>query len=212
MGTWLKNIFSRLLSNGFLLLLIIAALYILYLRECKRPDPCPGPGYILLSQSTWDSIQALANKPAKRDTIYIKGEPVYVPTTPDNPNPQPEPEPQDNTINNYSDTLIKKDINVIYNYRIKGSLLNRSWSYTPIITRITDSIPYPVIIKEPYPVKTPVNGLFLYGSTGGNSSAFIFGGGLDFITKKQTEIGYQYQRFGNENFHSIKLGINLFKK
>jgi opacity protein-like surface antigen len=212
MKTWLKELLTKILSNGFLTLLIVAIFYILYLRECKRPDPCPPKGNVLITQGTWDSIQALANKPAKRDTVYIKGDVIYVPTTPENPPPQPQPDPVDTTLNNYSDTLFKKDIDVIYNFQVKGTLNSRSWSYRPIITRITDSIPYPVIIKEPYPVKTPVRGLFLYGSTGGNSTAFLFGAGLDFITKKNTELGYQYQRFGNQNFHSVKLGIKLFSK
>jgi hypothetical protein len=57
----------------------------------------------------------------------------------------------------------------------------------------------------------PQNGFYLYGIAGGNDKSFLFGGGLDFITKKNTEIGYMYQRFGTDNFHSIKVGIKLFR-
>jgi hypothetical protein len=46
----------------------------------------------------------------------------------------------------------------------------------------------------------------------GNANAFIFGGGLDFITKKNTELGYMYQRLGSDGFHSVKLGVKLFDK
>ena len=209
MKKWLKQLLTKVLSNGFLVLLIVAVFYILYFRECKRSPECPPKGQMLLSQQTWDSIQALANKPAKHDTIWIKGDVVYVPTTPNNPTPLPKPESKDSTINNYSDTLFKKDIDVVYNFSVAGTLKTRSWSYRPIITRITDSIPYPVIIKEPYPVKTPQNGLYAYVIAGGNNSAFIFGGGLDFITKKDTEIGYLYQRFGKQSYHSVKLGWKI---
>lgn len=212
MKTWITDLLKKVLSNGFLVLLIVAIFYIIYLRECKRVPVCPPEGKVLIEQSAWDSIQELANKPPKRDTIYIKGDVVYVPTTPDDPPPQPQPDPVDST-NNYSDSLIKKDINVYYDFKVKGTLIDRSWRYTPIITQITDSIPYPVYIKgDPYEVKISQRGLYVYGSAGGNSNAFLFGGGLDYITKKNTELGYLYQRFGNDNFHSVKLGVKLFNK
>jgi hypothetical protein len=212
MKTWITDLLKKILSNGFLLLLIISVLYILYLRECKRPEPCPGKDEILVPLSVWNKIQELANKPAKHDTIWIKGDIVYVPTTPNNPLPLPKPEPKDSTINNYSDSLVNKEIDVHYDFKVNGTLIFRSWSYRPIIERITDSVPYPVVVDNSYPVKTPQNGLYISGIAGGNKSSFIFGGGLDYITKKETEIGYMYQRFGNEGFHLVKFGGKLFKK
>jgi len=213
MKEWLKQLLTKILGNGFLILLIIAVFYILYLRECKRPAPCPAEDEKIVKKSDWQSMIDLANKPAKHDTIWIKGDIVYVPTAPNNPLPQPKPEPKDTTINNYSDTLFKKDINVVYNYTVQGILKTRSWDYRPIIERITDSIPYPVYVQgDPYEIKVSQRGLYVYGIAGGNANAFLFGGGLDYITKKSTELGYMYQRFGNDNIHSIKVGIKLFKK
>jgi hypothetical protein len=208
----MKEFWTRLISNGALLLLIIAVLYIIFLRECKKPEPCPAKDEIIIKKIDWQSMIDIANKPAKHDTVWVKGDIVYVPTTPDNPLPQPKPELKDST-NTYADSLVNKEIYVHYDFKVKGTLLSRDWNYRPVIERITDSIPYPVYVKgDPYEVKVSQRGLYIYGSAGGNDKAFLFGGGLDFITKKDTELGYLYQRFGNQNFHNIKVGVKLFNK
>jgi hypothetical protein len=198
-----------LFKNGLIVLLIIAALYIIFLRECKKPieAPCPPVNKVLVDKTVWDSVCALSNKPAivTRETIRIVNDPVHVPTSPSNPLPKPNTTNADST-RTYIDSLVKKDINVHYNFKVKGILLDRSWDYTPVITRIkVDSLVYvPKIVDRPFPVVK--NGLFVYGTVGGNKTAFIFGGGGDWITKKETLIGYEYQRYGNIGFHSVKLG------
>jgi len=197
-------------KNGVIILLIIAVLYIIFLRECKRHDPCPADNEIIVTRDVCNKIQVLANKPAIThiDTVYIKGEPIYV----SKPIPVPIVDPRDTTINIYHDTLLKKDIDVVYTSKIRGILLNRKWSYNPIVTEIlrVDSIYVPKRIDNP--VEVPVCGLFAYGMAGGNANSFLFGGGIDLITKKSTMIGYQYQRFGPDNIHSVKVGIKLFNK
>jgi len=197
-------------KSGVLILLIIGTVYILYLRECKRPLPCPAEDEVIIKTSVWDSVQALANKlPEVRiDTIIIKGDIVYLPAE---PLPPPTPEPKDSSINVYADSLVTKDIDVHYNFKVKGTLLDREWRYSPITTVIRiDSIIYvPKLVKVPVPVIQVKNSLFMYGVAGGNKSAFLFGGGLDFITKKETMIGYQFQRFGDINFHSVRLGAKI---
>ena len=201
-------------KSGVLILLIIGVLYIIFLRECEHPLPCPPKGQVLVPQSTWDSIKALANKPpiVRIDTIKVKGDVIYVPVT---PLPPAKPEPKDSTINNYADSLVNDSIDVHYDFKVQGTLISRAWRFSPIIYRIRrDSIIYvPNIIKEPYPVEKAANGLFIYGIGGGNKGSFLVGGGLDFITYKETEVGYMYQRFGNESFHSIKIGSKIrFKR
>jgi hypothetical protein len=126
-------------KSGVLILLIIAVLYIIFLRECKKPLPCPAKDEVLIKKADWQSMIDAANKPAKRDTIWIKGDVIYVPTTPDDPLPQPELKDSTNV---YADSLVKKDVHVYYNFEVKGTLLSREWSYRPIIERIIDSIPY----------------------------------------------------------------------
>lgn len=198
-------------KSGVLILLIIGVLYIIFLRECKHTT-CPPEGQVLIAQSTWDSIQALANKPPTivRDTVWLKGDIIYLPSE---PLPPAQPDPKDTTIHHYEDSLVRKDINVKINYTIKGRLLDRLWQYTPIVTKILEvrTVYIPKIIKDPYPI--PKNGLYLYGIGGGNKDTFLFGAGADLITKKETELGYMYQRYGNEGFHSIKIGTKLrFKR
>lgn len=153
-----------------------------------------------------------ANKPPTIHIDTITGPTVYVSTGDNNPPPDPEPDPIDTTATNYSDSLVKKDIHVHYDFKVRGILLDRSWSYNPIKIHEIDSIPYPVYVKgDPYEVLVVKNALYVYGIVGGNSKTFIPGIGADFITKKNTEFGYLYQRYGNENFHSVKVGIKLFK-
>jgi hypothetical protein len=204
---------KNFLSNGALILLAIAVLYIIFLRECKKPEPCPAEGEMIISIDAWKKIQELVNaKPTIHiDTLYITGPTVYVPGK---PLPNADPDDQDTTINSYSDSLIQKDINAWYRFKVHGTLIERQWAYKPIITSIheIDSIPYPVYVTEVKELLIPQRGLYLYGIGGGNANTFIFGGGLDYITKKNTEIGYLFQRYGTENFHSVKLGIKLFNK
>ena len=200
-------------KSGVLILLIIGTLYILFLRECKRPLPCPAEDEMIIKLAVWDSILAIADIPpiVKRDTIYIKGDTEYV----EPPLPDPIPDLTDEEINSYQDSIVNKEIDVHYNFEVKGILLNRKWEYKPIQTEIkVDSIVYiPKLVNTIEYVETASNGLYLSGMAGGNKSAFLFGGGLDLITKKETLIGYQFQRFGDLNFHSIRLGakIKLFK-
>jgi len=211
----LKELVKKVLGNGLLILLIVAVLYILFLRECKHSAPCPAENEIIIKQSTWDSLQALANKPPE---IKIDTQWITKPTV--TPDPQPSiPEPTIDElwpeasipVYDYADSLVNKEINVWVNYKVRGELLAREWRYKPITTEISiDSIIY-----KPYPVKVDKlvtvskNGLYAYGIAGGNESAFIYGGGLDLITKKETMIGYQFQRFGTDNFHSVRLGIKI---
>jgi hypothetical protein len=200
-------------KNGIVVLLVIAVLYIIFLRECKKSPPCPADDEMIVKKSDWKSMINAANKPAIIHIDTVKGETIYVPTDPDNPPPQPEPELLDSTINNYSDSLVKPDVHVHYDFKVKGTLEWREWNYKPITIKETDSIPYPVYVKgDPYEVKISERGLYIHGTAGGNGNSFLWGGGLDLITKKNTELGYLYQRFGKENFHSFKLGIKLFKK
>jgi hypothetical protein len=210
----MKELFTKFLSSGLSILLVISLLYIIFLRECKKPEPCPAEGEILVPLTVWNKIQELANKPAEVhiDTVW-KERPVV------EPDPQPPlPDPQttiDTTIVIYQDSLINKEINVWVDYTIKGLLLDRKWRYKPISSTIRiDSIIYvPRIVEIEKLVKMPQNGLYPYITWGGNITGIAVGGGLDWITVHNTIIGYQYQRFDNLNIHSVKFGMKLvFKK
>jgi hypothetical protein len=176
------------------------------LRDCSKAD-CPGKGNVIISKAVWDSIQKIADLPPKIhiDTVKIKGDVVYV----HSPIPKPEPGPDSAKIKIYKDSLVNKDINVWATLKVKGDLIDREWKYTPIKTEVIKEITtyVPKIVNNE--VKVPQRGLYINGSVGGNANAFIFGAGADLITKKNTEFGYFYQRYGSVNFHSIKMGIKL---
>jgi hypothetical protein len=112
-------------------------------------------------------------------------------------------------INVYKDSLINAEINVSVRDSVKGVLLARSWEYKPIVTKITETktVFVPQIVNNDVPVSQ--NGVYLYGLIGGNSSMFAPGVGVDFITKKNTEIGGVYQRYNGTNVFSVKLGFKL---
>lgn len=194
-------------KGGIIVLLIIGALYIIFLRECKSSKPCIADNEMIIKKSVWDSIQKLANKPAevRIDTVRIVlPARVIVKTV-----PIPIQDLKDTTINNYKDSLVNEDIRVWFDCSVKGKILTTGWLYEPVVTTITkETIKYvPKIVDNP--INMPKNGLYLYVTGGVNSSNVILGGGIDFITKKDTEIGYLYQRYGTMNFHSLKLGFKL---
>jgi len=195
-------------KNGIVVLLVIAVLYIIFLRECKRTD-CPPKGQVLISQQAWDSIKALANKPpvVTIDTVWLE-KPTVTPK-PQPPIPTPQPSTQDTTINMYQDSLINKEINVWSDLWVRGTLIDRKWRYSPITVEIRrDSIIYvPKIVDNPILVQR--SAMYVYGLAGGNEASFLFGGGLDYITKKGTEFGGMYQTFGSNNFYSVKVGVKI---
>lgn len=197
-------------KSGVLILLVIGILYIVFLRECKSPPPCPAEDEIIVKKVDWQSMIDAANKPpvVRIETTYIEKPPIVI-----HP-PLPDPVPIDSGINTYQDSLVNKEIKVWYDLTVKGTLMDRTWRYIPLTTVVTiDSLiymPYPVEVEKL--VKQPQNGFYVYGVAGGNANSFLFGGGLDYITKKNTELGYMYQRFGTDNFHSFKLGVRLFNK
>ena len=205
----MKEFWQKLIGNGAIVLLIISVLYILFLRECKKPPPCPAEDEKIVKKKDWQSMIDAANKPPiiHIDTVYQKGKTIVINT------PLPPSDPNDTITFTYSDSLVQKDVDVHYDFRSEGKLLERKWSYKPIQTIIheIDSIPYAVPVEIQTVIKVPQNGLYGYGIAGGNGKSFLWGGGLDYITKKNTEIGYLYQRYGTENFHSVKLGMTLFK-
>jgi hypothetical protein len=199
---------KQLLNNGLIILLIIAGGYILFLRECKTTKPIV-PDEIIIKKAVWDSIQGIANKPPiiRADTAQTTGSKTYAQAR-----PLPKPIANKNTtINTYKDSLINPEINVWLNDKVKGVLLDRKWEYKPIVKQITiEKIVFVPQIVDNF-VSIPKNGIFVYGVMGGNKNMFFPGAGLDFITKKNTIIGGVYQRYGNDNIFSIKLGIKLGK-
>ncbi len=193
-------------KNGIVVLLVIAGLYIIFLRECKH-ETCPPKGQVLVNKSVWDSIQALANKPPviRVDTVKI----VEPQKHENHAKLEGVVNKKDTSVTTYQDSLKYDDIDVNIEVNVKGRLMGVNWWYRPIKYRIDSTIIkyVPKIVDNPVPI--PKVGFFAYTVVGGNKDMFTYGAGLDFITKRNTQIGYMYQRWGNVNVHSIKLGIKL---
>jgi hypothetical protein len=198
-------------KNGLITGLAIAGVIVIFFagyRTYPAIHPCPPKGQTLVPQLTWDSVVALGNKlpEVHIDTVWLE-KPVVTPPQP----PIPTPTTVSVDTNTYADSLVNREIHVHYDFKVKGTLLSRNWSYRPIVIEIRrDSIvSVPKLIPIDRPVETLRNGLYVYGVAGGNLKSFLPGAGIDFITKKGTEIGAMYQRFGKDNFYSVKLGIIL---
>ena len=199
-------------KSGVLVIIIIGVLYVLYLKECKHSIPSIKEDEMIIKKVVWDSLMALANKPpeVRIDTVWKKGDVVYVPAK-----PLPKPIVDKDSIKVYTDSLVNDSIDVHYDFEIKGTLLSRNWRFSPVIVTIRhDSIVYvPKLVTIQDPLAKPLNRLYGNITFGGNENSFIFGGGVDLVTKKQTELGYMYQRFGSNNLHSIRFGTVIrFRK
>lgn len=199
---------KNILNNGVLVLLIVAILYIVFLRECKKPEPCPPKDYTLVPTKTWDSVLIMANMPPviKIKKEIVKGETVYV----DRPILVPVPDPKDTTILNFHDSLKNDKIDAWVDFRLRGELLDFRWGYVPITTNITltKTVYVPKIVDRE--VQVIKNGYYLSGLLGGRANMpIMYGGSLDLVTKKGNLYGMQFQRMGKDNFYSFRLGARI---
>ena len=184
--------------------IVLLIAFVIFSRECKR-DLSPPAGMTLVSDSFIDSLEkvALMKPDTLYDTLYLKGDIVYV------PGEVPEPIIIDTQTKFYSDSIVNDSISVWAKILVKGEILKWDWRYRPIILKETITIEKP----KPYPVpyEVVVNRTEMYGSVlvGGNQSAFVLSGQLDLITRNDNIYGLQYMRFGNDNFYLFKLGTKI---
>ena len=184
--------------------IVLLIAFVIFSRECKR-DLSPPAGMTLVSDSFIDSLKIIASEAPDTvtETIYIKGDVVYV------PGEVPEPIIIDTQTKFYSDSIVNDSISVWAKILVKGEILKWDWRYRPIILKETITIEKP----KPYPVpyEVVVNRTEMYGSVlvGGNQSAFVLSGQLDLITRNDNIYGLQYMRFGNDNFYLFKLGTKI---
>ena len=197
---------KNLWKSGILILLVVGVLYIIYLRECKGPDPGPPEGYILVDKADWDSIIAVANEPPDSfiTITVVPGPTVYLPGK-----PVPVPQSVSGDTVAYSDSIVNDSINVWVDVMVEGLILSWDWKYNPITRHIETIIERKVPV--PVEVKTAIykRELFISGVVGGNMDAFSFGGDLDYINLKRNIYGLQYRRLGDEDFYYFKLGVSL---
>lgn len=188
--------------TALIVLVIILVAYGIYRREFKKEI---ASDEVVIKKSVWDSIISIASmKPEIRiDTVYKQGKIVYV--------PKPVPTPTGDSIKVYQDSLVNPEVRVYMNEKVKGTVLEREWWYIPTRMEILQvkTVYVPNLVSVPTKVEVPKAGFYIYGLSGGNEQAFIYGAGIDYINKKDRQIGYQFQRFGDQNFHSLKYGIKI---
>lgn len=197
---------KKLFNSGIGIILAIAVLYIIFLRECKYK---PTEGFSLVADSFIDSLEKVTNMPPDTFVVtkIVKGETVTITHT--------EfvyiTDSTQSGIKIYTDSIVNDSINVWSSIYIDGFLRSWEWKYKPITTIIERNINIyvPKIVEKPVPV--PAKGLYLSGIAGGNMDSFVFGAGIDLITKKNNLYGLQYQRFGEENIYSIRIGAKIFR-
>jgi len=200
----MKNLFE----SGILILIVILVAIIIFLHQCRGEDYYIPKDKVLISQSLYDSLKNF--KPDTiinvTDTFTIK-EPVYI-------RHDSLIYIEDSTgIKHYPDSIVNNDIRIWDDIYVQGIITKWDRRYEPVIHTITET----VTVTVPQIVEQPVfytdNGLYLTGIMGGNSNSFIFGAGLDLVTKKDLVYGFQYQRFGDQNFYSLRFGtkLNIFK-
>ena len=198
------------LNKLSIVLLTVAILFILYLLECKRaPEATIADDEMVIKESVWNEIKALADRPTKIDTIWrdsIVKVPVYIRDSIFVP-----VEVTDSTYH-YSDSTVNKDIRYWQDIWTQGPILAMDKKYEPVykIETITIEKFVPEIVDNPVPVYEKE--WYLSGVVGGSPLAFSYGVDLDYVNKKKNIYGAQYRRINNQNFYYFKIGTKILPR
>lgn len=199
----MKNLIEIIKGISLPVTAIIVLIGIVFLsQECEENKVCPPDGKILVDQSFLDSLNYILTQPPDtiRDTIFTKGDIVYVLKR------IPVPYVVDRETNFYTDSIVNDSIDVRIELMVKGIVSRWNWSYRPIIYRhetiVERTVPQPI----PYEVLVDRAGLYVSLGVGGNQSAFMLSGDLDYINKKDNLYGVQYLRFNQKSFYLFKIG------
>lgn len=185
---------------------IILVIVLIFTREFKRNEICPPEGYALISDNFIDSLTAIANMPPDtiRDTLFLKGDIVYLPGK-----EVPVPVPVDAKINFYADSIVNDSVSVWVEITVRGIITKWDWKYQPIIIKESVTIKIPVIKPVPYEVSISKSGMYASLGIGGNQSAFILFGGIDYINRKDKLYGVQLMRWNEQNYYLFRLGTKI---
>lgn len=190
-------------------MIICLIAYIIFLQECKRDSEYDvPPGKVLVSESFLDSLNKIPDTiTIKQDTVIYITERIHVPG--DIPDPQPLPPDR----NFYHDSIVTDKVKIWADLTIKGELEDWDWWYQLYLPTIERTVEIPKLYPAPYGVpvfKTGLYGSFEVGGT--HTGKFMFGAGLDLVTKKQNIYGLQYIRFGDNDIIGFKIGTRIGRK
>jgi len=176
----------------------ILVLYIIFLQECR------GTEYKDRIKTLSDSLELVKNIPPDTivniDTI-IEKEVRYVHVS--------APVPVDSTkeIKEYPDSLIVAgdDLRIYTKSLVKGTMLQNSIDYRFIPKTIIKETEVIKTVKETQVVSLPQNGFYINATIGTN----IFGGGIDYISKKEYIYGIGYIRHGDKDLFGLRFGAKI---
>jgi hypothetical protein len=181
------------------------AFILIIINKCS--SDCPPKGFVLMSQSTIDSINAIANsKPDtvwKRDTVFPPAEIVW------KDREVPVPERKDSLKPYFAkDSLVNKDLAIYINDSTwhKDFIFKRTIGYKLFVPKeITNT----VTITEKVPILIPEVPKKWYVSGGiGVGDKFIFSGEFGYL-KNNRNYGVEYERFGSTNIIKVKTGFKF---
>jgi len=190
----------------FYIIIAVLIVIIIFIAKCSKNNNISN-GKISLTQTELDNLIKLSSKVE----IVVKDTTIYKDKIILKDKPIPVPYAVNDSVNFYIDHIKNGDIDIIINDSIRGKLLKRDFTYTPIIKMQTiETTKYiPTIVPIELANKYKIS-LGIVGSYNRKSKTPLIGGEIGFITKKDFSINYQIQsNFSNTEIHSIKLTKNL---
>jgi len=191
---------SLLVTTIFILIAIF-----IFAGECKRNNICPPKGYVLVTDRFIDSLQIVADMPADtvHDITIVKGDIIYITKE------VPVPVSIDPQTNFYADSIVNDSISVWTKITVKGVITKWDWRYKPTFIKETETITIYKPMPVPYETIVSKSGMYASLGVGGNESAFILSGGIDYINRRDKLYGVQYMRFSEQNYYLFRLGTKI---
>jgi len=184
-----------LVKNGFLIVLAIGLVYVIFLRECKPRvetvttyDTIVGPSLVV-----YDTVYVIKEKPVYI-TKSIKADTVFV--------------SRNRELRKYSDSIWNDSIHFRQTIMVDGHLTRLEQYYEPLHyfrDRVTEK---PVYIKT-YESK---NEFYLSGIISGNLNTFSPGVSFDYINKKRHLYGVSVQYLDGKPLVGFRIGAKILPR
>ena len=181
-----------LIKNGFLIVLAVALVYVIYLRE-KRPRI--------------ETVTEIVEGPVRviHDTIYVKiGEPHYIVKTVTGYDTILV---NNSNITVYLDSIVNDSIRFWQDILVDGSIYQWNQRYEPIFIMHEITTEQPIYTK----ITDIRRELYLCGILSGNYDAFSPGVSLDYINKKRNLYCVSVQYLNGRPLYGFRIGARILK-
>lgn len=189
----------------FLSFMLIISIIIVLLSRCNRDTTKSEPTQMVsITAEKLNQLikQASTVKVERHDTIIYRDKIVVA------SHPIPISVIAPDSVRYYTDHILNSDINITIQDSVRGILLNRSYTYVPIIRQerveITKTIPELVTVDAPKPVPKYKLQLALIG-TYQNRQTALMGAEIGVVNKQNIGLHYQIQATTNQQWHSLKI-------